>query len=114
MKPKNIEEFKALVEIYENITLVKIKEIWHNESYFNVRNITGFGDISTCTLCRKVKATIVNYRCENCVYEISLGCLSFRNKVSYYRIINAQTPRQLLAAFRNRAKHLRKTYPQYL
>lgn len=120
MKPKNIKEFQALVKRYETITLDEIvvdyienprsKDIeWQNS---NAQRLTGFGSKKTCTLCVKVDNPLF---CEGCVYTIEKSsCISGGNSKTYCRICNADTPRKLLNAYRARAKHLRKTYPQYL
>jgi len=119
MKPKNIPEFKKLVEKYETITLQEIKDNWKEPVFlFPAANfITGFGDRKSCTLCIAVDG---NGKCENCIYGLCLfkdawfSCNSGKNEKSYYRIKNANTPRKLLNAFRARAEHLRENYPEYL
>ena len=125
MKPENIKEFKALVERYESITLNEIKEQYDEtmSGYYNAKYFTGFGTFATCSLCEATKGKgKYGYRdCGYCVYnDVSLddnggcGCNSQVNKKSYDKIDEAATPKELLKAFRARAKHLRKTYPQYL
>jgi len=111
-EPKNIEAFQKLVERYETITIEEIKEI--REEY-PAEILTGFGSRATCSLCLSV-----NEDCSKCVYgknkesEINYNCVVGNNSKSYERIEEANTPHKLFNAFRNRAKHLRKTYPQYL
>ena len=116
MKPKNIKEFKALVERYETITLEEIKK-GGPMSLSSKRKLTGFGWNNTCTLCQAVlqKDNWGNkYKCNDCVYGKQNGCLRYENTNTYYRIVNAGTSRELFSAYRARAKHLKKTYPQYL
>jgi hypothetical protein len=104
MIPKNIKQFKALIERYETITLDEIKQ-----EKMNKAKLTGFDSPDTCTLCLAVKQ-----ECYNCVYGTFCGCCGGENRSTYYGITDAKTVKQLLNAFRARAKHMRKTYPQYL
>jgi hypothetical protein len=116
---KNLEEFKKLIERYETITLDEIETVWKDKvdtygiadtlTYIVANKLTGFGASSTCTLCQSVKTNIIH--CADCVYGILLGCI---NDETYHKIENAKTPRGLLSAFKNRAKHLRKTYKEIL
>ena len=118
MKPKNIKEFRALVERYETITLKEIKAAWEKEAWekgnltfieHNCANaLTGFGHTSTCTLCSKGGGF-----CESCIYS-DQECCGGINEKTYFRIWNASTPRKLLNAFKARAKHLRENYSKYL
>jgi hypothetical protein len=125
MKPKNVKEFQALIERYESITLKEIDEQYDETmtGHYNARYFTGFGTFATCSLCEATNGKgEYGYRnCEYCVYnDVSLcnndnyGCNSQVNEKSYDKIDKASTPKELLKAFRARAKHLRKTYPQYL
>lgn len=114
MKPTNIDAFKKLIERYETISLDEIKEEYLKPSNINAKNnLTGFGDISKCTLCRKAGP------CNNCVYASEyfsgvLYCTDGINRATYYRILGADTPRKLLNAYRARAKFLRENYSKYL
>ena len=120
MKPRNIKEFKALVERYESITLEEIEEKWipslngRYNGYRVARNITGFGTTNTCSLCKAVTSEAGYNICIDCVYESNEACHARENNKTYDMIFEAKTSKQLLSAFRARAKHLRKTYPQYL
>ena len=115
MKPKNIKEFQELVERYETVSLDEIKDKWVEESFYpSASFITGFGQYDSCILCKKVKTTAFYTNCDKCVYGVECGCVNELNVKTYNAIEDAKTPKQLLKAFRNRAKHLRKTYPQYL
>ncbi len=112
--PKNIKEFQALVKRYETITLEEIENAWGKYSDGVARKLTGFGLYSTCTLCLAVERTWQNDACSDCVYGEYLGCTRKNNLNTYYAFLELETPEQLLTAFRNRAEHLRKTYPQYI
>lgn len=132
MKPVNIKELQTLVERYETITLNEIKDKWTKTIYscagqINARAITGFGSITTCILCTKTNdENYYSCNCFKCVHADNdsiryngycsgdIFCKRGNNQETYEKIITATTPKQLLTAFRNRAKHLRKTYPQYL
>ena len=118
MKPKNIKEFKALVERYESIKLKEIKKHWQMLDYPGYKTahiLTGFHDTMTCSLCRATHNKVYDqHNCSRCVYEFIEGCHRRNNQETYYAIWGAESPKELLSAFRARAKHLRKTYPQYL
>jgi len=120
---KNLKEFKELIERYETITLEEIKTEWkkrkdlnwgHSDyaAYETANRLTGFGSSSTCTLCQAVKQEFV--RCGDCVYGESYGCVNDGNEKTYQKIENTKTPKGLLTAFRNRAKHLKTTYKEIL
>ena len=100
MKAKNLKEFKALIERYESITLREIKKDKF-KSHFTAQKLTGFGDITICTLCNSN-----NGDCVNCIYG-KTGCMDGINQKTYYRISNADTPVKLFNAFRARAKHMK-------
>lgn len=110
MKPKNIVQFRNLVKKYETITLDEIEKAFnkHKTRTFAKQILTGFGRCKTCTLCKKV-----NNICNLCVYTTDFGCLDKHNEETYDMINNAILPEQLLKAYRTRAKHLRKAYPQH-
>lgn len=97
MKPKNLKEFKALIERYETITIEEIKEI--NYIKGAVHRLTGFGGVSSCSICSK-------FHCGECVYGL-IGCTSGANRKTFNRIAIADTPLKLCNAFRARAKHMK-------
>lgn len=119
---KNLKEFKKLIERYETIELDEIKTEWKHQKdlhgdneyvgYNTVGKLTGFGSTSTCTLCQAVKTDFVH--CGDCVYGESFGCVNDGNEKTYVKIENARTPKGMLTALRNRAKHLRTTYKEIL
>jgi hypothetical protein len=98
MKPKNIKEFKKLIERYETIMLQEIKDACCNKRF-----LTGFGSIYTCTLCASI-----DLYCVGCVYGSRVGCVEGVLEESYDRIRDAYTPVKLKNAYRNRAKVLRQ------
>jgi hypothetical protein len=117
---KNLEEFKKLIERYETITIEEIRKEWKNndEGWETAQNLTGFGGTGTCTLCKAVgidkNELFSNPNCSECVYEEDYGCIHGNNEKTYNKIEESKTPKGLLTAFRNRAKHLRKTYKNIL
>jgi hypothetical protein len=116
-EPKNIEAFRKLVERYETITIEEIKEKWLKPSPYSnaAKNITGLGGFDTYSLCVAVNKTARSeIECNYCVYGDFVRCILSENKQTYHSMTDAETPDELLAAFRNRAEHLRNTYPQYL
>lgn len=108
-------EFVKLAEKYESLTFEQVKNVWESSSssynypsgHATAQSLTGFGGPYSCTLCNAV-----NRNCDLCVYGETDGCLSGKNRKSYDDIDNANTPRKLFNAFRRRAKHMRKSYPE--
>ena len=131
-EPKNIEEFKKLVQRYETITLKEIETAVKHHSkgtlrgmglHLAARSLTGFGSLDTCTLCPKGRvfdALIEFYTCQGCVYHkhgISSGktpCSQDGNEGTYLSIMTADDARGLFKAYKARVSHLRKHYSQYL
>jgi hypothetical protein len=114
-EPKNIKEFIALVKRYETITLEEIEKVANivEEHWMICRTCTGFGSVTTCTLCLVVNSDLSWNNCDDCVYESKACCEKGINYFSYEAISEADTPEELLTAYRARAAHLRLTYPQY-
>jgi len=107
---KNLPEFKALIERYESITLEDIES-----NYFIIfdaitiaNKLTGYGKTPTCTLCQAAKNEWDMVDCSLCVYGDKVGCTLAENKKTYYAISEAESPKQLLKAFKARARHMRK------
>jgi hypothetical protein len=116
MKPENIQAFKDLIEKYEGITLKEIQKCWDaKDTEEAAKYLTGFGTCMTCTLCRSVHEC-----CTECVYfrkrksDHLYCCNTGENAKTYDAINKAETPEELLKAFRKRAKHMRKAYSKYL
>jgi len=108
----NKKEFVELVEKYESLTIGEIEDAWVNNSWASsghdtAKQLTGFGGPFSCTLC-----VAITRNCDGCVYGKRYGCLSGKNKKSYDDIDDAESPRKLLNAFRRRAKHMRRSYPE--
>jgi len=101
MKPKNLKEFKALIERYETITLEEIKKT--GNIYNAAFKLTGFNSVN-CSLCKPIRSN-----CFLCVYcdKVEHGCLEGKNGETFDRIYFADTPTKLLNAFRARAKHMK-------
>jgi len=124
MTPTNIEEFKKLVDRYETITIEEIENAakrYSDEDFYLAKiDLTGFGNNNTCTLCQKSLDQDNDDRCIACVYAkdpIVFGlsrCFSGKNNKTYNAIKYSNYALELLLAFRNRAKHLRKHYAKYL
>jgi len=104
MKPKNLKEFKALIERYETITLEETRKCVND--HFELNRLTGYGGYpKRCTLCVGAENS-----CDNCVYGKE-SCMDGKNEKTYFRIDNADTPTKLKNAYRARAKHMRTLLP---
>ena len=111
---RNLPEFKALIKRYESITLEEIVDGWDNFLYDSTV-FTGFGRVSACTLCTAVELPeLKDYdltvwkECHLCVYGKPRGCISDDNLETYDAIYESSNPKELLTAFRNRAKRMRE------
>jgi hypothetical protein len=110
---KNLKEFKALKKRYETITLEEIKKtgtfmqdlksIYDVSVISTVNELTGFGSMSTCTLCIAAKNT-----CDACIWRRRgrESCANEDQAKTFNRIRNARCPKQLLEALHNRAKYM--------
>ena len=104
MKAKNYEAFVVLIERYESITLTEIKNMGETGEVCNMEDVanllTGFGERNDCPLCKETL-------CFECVYGGLYNCAEGKNAETYEGISRAETPDELLKAFRARAKHMR-------
>jgi hypothetical protein len=117
MKPKNIEEAKALIKKYRSITIEKIKRLWGKQprvTFFRMgedvaNKLTGFGRLESCPLCHPITKRL-RPNCNECIYRSASfsECQIGENEKTYDAIYGAETPRQLLTAFHKRADHIEK------
>jgi hypothetical protein len=127
-----ISETEKLAERYETITLKEIKSKWKEYSkkgiLYNLRAaLTGFGDSRFCSLCtatRKRSQLLFGcVDCTRCIHSVSKTkhcyfkyswfiCTSIVSK-TFTAIKEAQTPEDLLLAYRNRGFYLRKLLLAY-
>jgi hypothetical protein len=122
--PQNVKELIELIKRYESITLKEIAIDIDKDEYIDgrkiARRLTGFGSIETCTLCQKVGYDSINDNpfCNHCVFEHPLGCTSsdVNNECNktYFAIFNAESPKELLQAFHNRAKYLFERFKELI
>lgn len=110
---ENLKEFKELIKKYESITLedinnANISEYDSNDSpfgRFKAEELTGFSSLG-CTLCVPIKVN-----CSLCVWEgldNNFPCCDGDNEPTYNNIYYAKDDEQLLKAFKERAKYMRK------
>lgn len=114
---KNLEQFKALIERYETITLEEIQNVFRNieYSYSWAKELTGFGSMQTCTLCLATKdVSALPVDCKSCVWyftnerHYNCYCTEQYNYETYIAIGEASNPSELLQAYRNRAEYMRE------
>lgn len=111
---KNLEAAKELLERYKNVTLEELKQVFKDlqENYQEdddivdgdtvLNALTGFGDPSTCLLCKAV-----NGFCEDCIYsfrinEESVPCLDS----IYNRMSGSETAEELYHYLQQRISYL--------
>jgi hypothetical protein len=104
----NYKVFFELIHRYETITLEEIKS--GGWPYYAV---TGFGSPYTCTLCKEYgifRDEAIIIECDNCPWMklTNTMCGAGINAESYHKILDENTHRKLLNAFRNRAKYMRE------
>lgn len=108
-KPEHIQDFIALHKRYKTIELDEIlHEFNKNQNILEKREaksnilstLTGFGSSCACTLCSSS-----NHKCWGCIHSIKnndMGCLE---DITYRLIWGAETPIELLTAYRKRAEY---------
>jgi len=120
--PESAAAFLLLERRYATITLDEIKEkfslfgnsISRGSLFYIKRNLTGFGELSSCSLCLAVTTKRGN-GCEGCVwvYSDKLNMDEYRLPCGQTKglaeIQGAFIPIQLLRAYRLRAKTMRLT-----
>lgn len=108
---RNLEAAKELLEKYKSVTLEELKQVFkHLQEEENdvidgdmvLNTITGFGETSTCLLCKAV-----NGICENCIYSFRLNekpipCID----IIYGRICNSETAEELYQYLQQRISYL--------
>ena len=103
---KNIEAAKELLEKYKSITLEQLEEYYENDPIllgFDILNrITGFGNTTSCILCKAVDG-----ECVNCIYSFRIGerlfpCL---DKI-YNEMDRATSAEELFNAIQKRISYL--------
>uniref|UniRef100_A0A6M3KXS5 Uncharacterized protein n=1 Tax=viral metagenome TaxID=1070528 RepID=A0A6M3KXS5_9ZZZZ len=112
---KNKKAFMKLIKRYESITIEEIREVNKRGYRYlssedilvaqSVQNeLTGFGSYKTCTLCKAI-----NDDCKECVYIHCTGCICSEgaNVITFDQIYTAKNAKKLLAAYIERAKHMR-------
>lgn len=116
---QNMPEFDALIKRYESITLREIERVWETTDN-PAEQLTGFGNRKACSLCLAAQLRDHNgikvsgiVCCEDCVWGYGtnrdMACLyADDNQITYDAIEYAETPQELLIAYRERAKHMRK------
>lgn len=112
---ENIEEAKELLRKYRSITLEEINKVYDKLEFEYgeevLHEITGFGSICTCILCKKLKSVDIP-KCSACVWRSlsakekkDLYCLGSyssgvmeedRVKQTYDGILSSEYPEELL------------------
>ena len=120
--PSNLKEAEDLLERYESITIEEIKKVEVaaifrvHYGFYTLGMLTGFGDGTTCTLCRAAKTSNMLYAygvCSTCIYtnhpkSSSCNCMKGANKRTYDLIFDSQNAEELSEAVRLRAQRLKR------
>lgn len=123
----NLKQFKELILKYESITL---KDVEDTEVYQNTKSktvfdsdellqeLTGFGTLITCTLCKAVGikyqkiSEIGKKGCKNCIYIKETGDMCFNgvneNTYDAFSELEIETTQDVVNAYHVRAKHMRE------
>lgn len=110
MKAKNESEFLALKLRYETITIEEIEREWYYDGKQTLSKITGYGDSSTCSVCKPIN----DIHCyQGCVYAHD-GEQHCSDDNTYGKLTRAESPSELLTACRNRAIHMGKVWEKYV
>lgn len=103
---KNLKEAKELLEKYKSITLEQLEEDYEKDpilSGFDILNkITGFGNTTSCILCKAV-----NEECVNCIYSFRIDERPFPciDKI-YTEMDKATSAEELFNAIQKRISYL--------
>ena len=109
---KNIEAAKELVELYRNITIEQLKEVYEKlcengeDIFFEdvLHDITGFGSISSCHLCQPIEG-----RCSQCIHGEGLATTGGSPCIydeTYENITDAESIEDLYDAIQDRADYI--------
>lgn len=108
----NFKEFVELIIRYESITIEEIEKAFeeYNTHVFIKEYLTGFGNINTCTLCRKIGYKDFVVDCSTCswVKFTNSKCSRSKNEQTYSNINFNEKPNSLLESYRERAKYMRE------
>lgn len=109
---KNLEAAKELVELYRSITIEQLEEMYNklyeedDEVFFEniLHEITGFGSVSSCHLCKPIGGY-----CQNCIHgqweDCTANCPCIDNE-TYENIADAESIEELYDAIQDRADYL--------
>lgn len=103
---KNIKAAKELLEKYKSITLEQLEEDYEKDpilSGFDILNkITGFGNTTSCILCKAI-----NEECVNCIYSFRIDERPFPciDKI-YTEMDKATSAEELFNAIQKRISYL--------
>lgn len=109
---KNIEAAKELVELYRNITIEQLKEVYEKlcengeDIFFEdvLHDITGFGSISSCHLCQPIEG-----RCSQCIHGQGLATTGGSPCIyheTYENIADSGSIHELYNAIQDRADYI--------
>ena len=113
-QPVNLKEADELATRYETITLEEIDKACKSVVLRHATEVlTGFGYADICNICkvvpyRKDVRGNVHKNCNQCLYTIKC----YKQK-SYKAIEKAIIPEEILKAYRNRAKVIRRLLKKY-
>lgn len=109
---KNIEAAKELVELYRNITIEQLKEVYEElcesreDIFFEdiLHDITGFGSIASCHLCQPIEG-----HCSQCIHGEGLattGASPCTYHETYENIEESGSIHELYNAIQDRADYI--------
>lgn len=115
---RNLKETKELIEKYRSITVSDINEANRNTPYYALSDLTGFGSIVNCILCKKVtNQTTELVDCVYCIHNddlfIGYPCV---NNYSYQKLSQCNTVNvnELLDALKVRADYLEELLNKHI
>lgn len=101
---KNLKEAKELLEMYKSITLEQLEEDYEKDPFlsgFDILNkITGFGNTTSCILCKAV-----DEGCINCIYSFRIDEIPCLDKI-YIEMNKATSAEELYNAIQKRISYL--------
>lgn len=122
----NILSAKALLALYQEITLEQVQEREQHvrkqglkpDGVLILESLTGFGCTTTCTLCREAKTIAQNWEeskvfCKHCIYNDGWFDDFYCIDITYQAICHATTAKEVYEALQQRIDYLAKVINEY-
>lgn len=128
MEVLNERAFRQLIKMYKSITVKDMKSSLHYDKLIDkvdlsgfLSGFTGFGDTSTCILCRatfeRICGMMMPNNCDSCLYTYTTdeSCSGGINAITYRRLTSHNcSPITAIRYIRSRVNYMLSVYGNYL